>query len=302
MPTAKPLEKMREASPGRVSFMDGQGELPMLEISTAWSRADIYLNGAQVTHFSRQGEPPLVFVSHCSRFDAGQPIRGGIPIVFPWFGPREGMAQHGFARTKSWDPKEFAPAADGSVSVRLRLPDCPEGSSFPAFTADYIVTVSDKLKLELVVTNQSSEEALVFENCLHAYFQVSDIRDISITGLNGAVYLDKTANFAQRTETNEALKIGSEVDRIYLNTTSPVEIRDPGFGRIVRIHKQGSLSTVVWNPWLSKSQQMPDFGNDEYQHMVCIEPGNVSCNQLTLPPHESSHLVVELSSRALEEE
>jgi len=32
---------------------------------------------------------------------------------------------------------------------------------------------------------------------------------------------------------------------------------------------------------------MPDFGNDEYQRMVCIESGNVSSNQITLPPGRS---------------
>ena len=296
MDTQKAQQKVSAAKPGRVSFMDGQGELPMLEVSTPWSRADIYLNGAQVTHFSLFGEPPLVFMSHCSRFVPGQPIRGGVPVIFPWFGPREGMSQHGFARNQTWELKEFAPAADGSVSVRLRLPDCPEASAFPAFTADYIVTVSRNLRLELVVTNQSAEEALVFENCLHTYFQIASISGISITGLQGSTYLDKTDNFARKTETSDALRISSEVDRIYLDTVAPVEIHDPGFHRVIRIQKQGSRSTVVWNPWLAKAQQMPDFGNDEYERMVCVESGNVSSNQLTLPPHESATLAVELSS------
>jgi hypothetical protein len=40
---------------GRVSFLDGQGELPMLEITTPWSRAGIYLQGAHVTEFNQIG-------------------------------------------------------------------------------------------------------------------------------------------------------------------------------------------------------------------------------------------------------
>jgi glucose-6-phosphate 1-epimerase len=299
MPTDKPQDQPASLQPGRVSFTDGQGELPMLEITTAISRAELYLNGAHVTHFSRAGEPPLLFMSHCSRFDAGQPIRGGIPVIFPWFGPREGMAQHGFARNKTWELKEFAPAADGSVSVRLRLPDCPEASSFPPLTADYVVTVSDRLRLELIVTNQSAEESLTFENCLHTYLEVSDITAVSVTGLKGATYLDKVANFAQRTEASDRIRISSEVDRIYLNTPQAVEVEDPRLGRRIRIEKQGSLSTVVWNPWIAKAQQMPDFGNDEYQRMICVESGNVSSDQITLPPRESSKLIVELSSLPL---
>src|SRR5512137_1061790 len=151
MTTSKSATNAEPKTLGRVTFLDGQGELPMLEVSTRWSTAEIYLHGAHVTHFKKNDEPPLLFLSQCSRFAEGQPIRGGIPVVFPWFGSREGLGQHGFARVKAWDLKEFAPAPDGSVSVRLRLPDCPEASAFPAFTAEYLVTVNQSLTLQLVV-------------------------------------------------------------------------------------------------------------------------------------------------------
>jgi D-hexose-6-phosphate mutarotase len=179
------------------------------------------------------------------------------------------------------------------------LPDCPEASAFPPLTADYTVTVDQALTLKLTVTNQSKDESFTFENCLHTYFQVGDVTAISVAGLKGAKYLDKVANFAQGTETADAIRIASEVDRVYLDTTSAVEITDPVLSRKLRIEKQGSLSTVVWNPWIAKAQQMPDFANDEYQRMVCVESGNVSSNQITLPPGESSTLSVKLSSEKL---
>jgi D-hexose-6-phosphate mutarotase len=284
---------------GRVTFLDGQSELPMIEVSTPWSTAAIYLHGAHVTGFTRTKEPPMLFVSQCSRFAEEQPIRGGVPIVFPWFGSREGLPAHGFARLKAWDLKEVSPAPDGSVSVRFRLPDCPEASAFPPFTADYIVTVDQALTLKLVVVNKSHDEAFMFENCLHCYFEVGDINAVSITGLKGTKYLDKVANFAEKSETADAIKISSEVDRIYLNTPATVEIVDPRISRKIRIEKQGSLSTVLWNPWIAKAQQMPDFGNDEFQRMVCVESGNVGSNQISLPPGESSTLSVKVSTEAL---
>jgi D-hexose-6-phosphate mutarotase len=286
-------------TPGRVMFLDGQGELPMIGISTMWSSAEIYLQGAHITSFRKHGEQPLTFMSQCSRFTEGQPIRGGIPVILPWFGMREGMGNHGFARVKTWELKEFVPAPDGSVSVRFRLPDCPEASAFPPFTADYVITVSEALTLQLIVSNQAAEDPLVFENGFHTYFEVSDVTSISILGLKGISYLDKVANFAQRTEPNDAIRISSEVDRIYLNTTDAVEIHDPRLGRKIRIEKQGSNSTVVWNPWIARSQQMPDFGNDEYQRMVCVESGNVSSNEITLPPGRISTLTTKLTSLPL---
>jgi D-hexose-6-phosphate mutarotase len=62
------------------------------------------------------------------------------------------------------------------------------------------------------------------------------------------------------------------------------------------VEKQGSASTVVWNPWIAKSQQMPDFGNEEYKNMVCVESGNVAANEIKLPPGQTRTLTVKLSS------
>jgi len=254
------------------------------------------LQGAHVSHFKKKNEPPLLFLSQCSRFGEDQPIRGGIPIIFPWFGPREGLGQHGFARLKVWDLKEFAPAPDGSVTVRFQLREYPEASAFPPFTTEYTVTVSQALKLELAVTNNSRTDEFAFENCLHTYFEVGDIKAVSISGLKGITYLDKVARFAQKTETDDSIKIRSEVDRIYLNTTGAVEIVDTALRRRILVEKKASLSTVVWNPWIAKAHEMPDFGNEEYERMVCVESGNVASNQVRLPPGETSRLQVELSS------
>jgi glucose-6-phosphate 1-epimerase len=292
----------QETKPGslpRVAFLDGQGELPMIEVTTAHSTAEIYLQGAHVTGFRKHHEPPMLFMSQCSRFVEGQPIRGGIPVIFPWFGAREGMAQHGFARNKTWDLAEVVTSPDGSVSLRFRLPDSPEASTFSPFSAEYAVTVSGSLDLSLTIRNESAKEILVLENCLHTYFEVGDVTAVSIQGLRGLDYLDKVASFARKQETHDVLRISSEVDRIYLDASGPVEILDPRLGRRLLINKTGSASTVVWNPWIARAQQMPDFGNDEYTQMVCVESGNVGTNELTLAPGESSQLRVTLSSEPL---
>src|SRR5512142_2952442 len=92
--------------PGRVSLLEGNGEMTRIELQSDWSQAELYLHGGHVTDFRKKGEPPLLFTSQFSRFMPGQPIRGGIPIVFPWFGPREGEPAHGFARISEWDLHE----------------------------------------------------------------------------------------------------------------------------------------------------------------------------------------------------
>ena len=300
MATSDVPERLRRFEiPGRVTLQEGNGELTKVEVTTDWSTAEIYLHGAQVTDFQKKDEAPLLFTSQCSRFGRNQPIRGGVPVIFPWFGPREGEPMHGFARLTEWELHESVALPEGGATLRFSLPETAESGVWPSFTAHYVVTVTDCLTLELVVTNADPKQAFSFETCLHTYFGVGDIGDVSIAGLQGLSYLDKVDSFAQKTETADAIRIDSEVDRIYLDTPGPVEIQDRKLGRKVRIEKSGSASTVVWNPWIAKGQQMPDFGTDEYRRMVCVESGNVARNKLTLPPGKSTALRVKLGSAPL---
>ena len=286
--------------PGRVTFLDGNGDLPKVGIHSGASDAEIYLDGAQVTHFQKKDEAPLLFLSQFSRWQSGQPIRGGVPIVFPWFGACEGgAAMHGFARVKTWELKEIIPLPDGDVSLRFVLPDSAEAALMPKFAAEYVVTVGKALSLKLTIANESPDQDFTFENCLHTYFQIGDISAVSVTGLKGATYLDKTDNFARKTEPAGHIKIDQETDRIYLDTTSAVEIHDSKLQRRIVIEKSGSLSTVLWNPWIAKAQQMSDFGNEEYLKMLCVESGNVADNRITLPAGKSATLKVLVTSAPL---
>jgi D-hexose-6-phosphate mutarotase len=149
-----------------------------------------------------------------------------------------------------------------------------------------------------MVTNKSADE-FEFENCLHTYFSVGDIKAVKVVGLKGRNYLDQLNAFARRKERTEALRITSEVDRIYLDTTDTVEILDESLRRVIRVEKDGSASTVVWNPWMAKSKAMQDFGDEEYTGMICVESGNVAANVIRLAPGKSTHLKIKLSSAPL---
>lgn len=280
-----------------VTFLTGSGGLPKLEITTAWSTAEIYLHGAHVTYFQKRGEPPLLFLSDQSRFESGVPIRGGIPIIFPWFGkPADKPGQHGFVRNRSWTLKEIKTTDDGIVTTRLILPPDPELRA-DDITVEYEVAFSDGLSAEFIVTNKSAQ-AYAFENCLHTYFAIGDIHSLRVVGLQGVTYLDALDGHQRKTETAEAIRFAGEVDRAYVNTPHRVEIHDTARQRVIRVEKTGSASTVVWNPWIAKAKAMADFGNEEYQRMVCVESGNVAENQITLAPGGIASLKVKLSSEA----
>lgn len=277
--------------PEAVKFATGNGGLPKVVVETPSSTAEIYLNGAHVTHFQKKGEAPLLFLSSASEFTAGKAIRGGVPIIFPWFGGREGLPAHGFARNVQWDFKTQTLHTNGSISLHFHLP------SIEFFEVEYIVTVGDSLTMELIVGNTSDKDS-VFETCLHTYFAIGAIDSISITGLTGCSYMDKVEP-GDFTETAESIRIASEVDRVYTDTTATVEIIDPSMGRRIRVEKSGSHSTVVWNPWIAKSKAMADFGDEEYLQMVCVESGNIAANKITLSPGAGAAMKVVLSSEAL---
>lgn len=282
--------------PGRVSLREGHGGLPKLALTSEWSTAEVYPHGAHVTDFRRHGEPPVLFMSQCSQYAAGRPIRGGIPIILPWFGSRKGEGTHGFARLVEWELHEASTVPEGGVSLRFGLPNL---GGWPPFLANYIVTITDRLSLELILTNVSPDAECLVETCLHTYFQVGEISAVSIEGLEGLPYLDELENFAEKPGEAEAVRIAGEVDRIYLDTAAAVRIRDERLRRTIRVEKDGAASTVVWNPWVAKSRAMADFGDEEYHQMVCVESGNVKRNRLALAPGKSSALKLLLSAEPL---
>lgn len=274
--------------PDRVTVSSGNGGLPVIQLRSDHSTAEICPHGAHVTGFQKHGEAPLLFMSAASEFHVDKPIRGGVPVIFPWFGGREGMVAHGFARLAEWDLAAASVLPCGSVKVCFRLPaDDPHRVTFD-------VTVGASLTMELTVAN-SGAAPFSFESCLHTYFEIGDIRQVRVVGLQGVRYHDQLLA-ADRTETAAAICFGAETDRIYQDSGATVEIIDPVLERTIEVSKTGSKSTVVWNPWIEKSRRMPDFGDDEYLRMVCVESGNVREHTVTLAPGEQSRLTVEVRS------
>jgi len=286
--------------PGRVAMTPGPGGLTQIKATSNASTAEVCLHGAHVTGFQKNGEPPLLFMSAKSKFGPGLPIRGGVPVCFPWFGNRDGEPSHGFARLTEWELVKTSVDAAGAVTLRLALPLLHGQEAWQGLRTELIVTVAETLTLELVATNDSCGKTLEVENCLHTYFNIGDIDRISLTGLQGAAFDDFAlgAGGARRLGDAAPLRITQETNRVYPDNTDTVEIRDEILGRTVRVEKFQSRSTVVWNPWTT--QKMPDdFNPAEHRKMVCVESGNVKQNRVSLAPGTTASLKVVLSSGPL---
>ncbi len=279
--------------PGRVELATSPG-VPLLRLRGREGTVEFSPHGAHVTAWRPEGQAPVLFLSARSHFAEGRPIRGGVPLVFPWFGPRSAdpaAPAHGFARLRPWRLEDATVDADGVARAALTLADdAATRALWPyAFRTRFELEASRRLSLRLSVHNPS-DEAFSFEAALHTYFAVTDARACLVHGLEHTEYLDKTDGGRRKRQGGGPIRFTGETDRTYLHTAADCVLEDPGGGRRIRIQKTGAGATVVWNPWIDKARAMPDFGDDEWPGMVCVETAAAADDRVDLAPGASHTL------------
>ena len=275
---------------GALHFVDSGAGLPVADIQTPHASARVALQGAQVLAWQPAGQQPVLWVSKATVYEPGKGVRGGVPVCWPWFGAREGLPAHGFVRTRLWTVRETAQDAAGQVVLRLGMVDDASTRALWGFAFDLelVVTVGQTLCMALVTRNTGTA-AFTLTDALHTYFQVGDIAQTAVQGLDGCTYLDKLQDFAPARQTG-ALDFTGETDRIYVNTRADCLIEDKAWGRRIRVAKQGSASTVAWNPWSEREKAFADMAAGEHREMLCVETCNAGPDQVTLAPGQSHTL------------
>lgn len=277
---------------GQITFKSGSGGLAVADINNQYATATVFLHGAHVTSFRPKGQGEVLFLSGLSRFESGIAIRGGIPISWPWFADHptdKSKPAHGFARISDWEVR--GTEIDGGASrIRLGLSDNQYTSSLwpHAFDLVFIITVDEEVHLELIAKN-TGEEDFTISQAFHSYYHVSEINKVWAQGLDGCTYIDKVDNFQKKSQRGR-LEIKGETDRVYVDTAGDCLIHDPGLERKIRIKKQGSTSTVIWNPWIAKARQLRDLGDEDYTKFICVETANAADDLISLSPG-SKHIL-----------
>lgn len=286
------------ASPHVISLTRDQ--LTVLQIDGSQARVSAAVQGAHLYDWSPHGTAPVLFLSRHSGFKSGKAIRGGVPLCFPWFGPKaddSAAPQHGFARTRDWMVELAEVARDGSARLVFSLSaDERTRAAWPhEFAARFSITAGRELALALEVRN-TGRNPLSFGAALHTYLAVSDVRQISLGGLENTAYLDKVGGGSvPRCEGAEPIRFSGETDRVYIDTTSPCVVDDPVWRRRIHVAKSGSRSTVVWNPWTGKARAMADLGEESWPGFVCVETCNAGDDTVTISPGASHTLATQIS-------
>jgi D-hexose-6-phosphate mutarotase len=292
----------------QLKFVEGPGGLIFAEIDNALGTAYLCLQGAHITTFRpKDQDEPVVWLSDYAKFAPGKSIRGGAPVCWPWFGPHateSGFPGHGFARTVMWDVTATAALASSETGITLALLETEQTrAQWPHKSrVELNVVVGRSLKASLTTSNLG-DSAITIGEALHTYFQIGDIADIKVLGLDGCEYVDKVGvdkvgGVARRTQSG-AITFAGEVDRVYVNSEATCVIEDSRLKRRIIVAKSGSRSTVVWTPWAEKADKMGDFGPDGWRRMVCVESGNALDNVVVVPAGQSHRMSVEYSAEAL---
>lgn len=275
---------------------------------------EILLHGATVISWKSGGQEHL-WLSHKAVLNGSKPVRGGIPVVFPVFGPpppdnhpTSSLSQHGFARNVRWeflgrstsesnsllqksdegreaggDGKQSADSNTDDVCVKLDFglyassltPEVRKAWPYD-FGLVYSVTLArDGLQTIMNVRNEG-EESFDFQLLLHTYLRVKDISTVSVTGLLGATYVDKVLNATTHTDSASQLRIEGEIDRVYKRLKQDTtSVLESGKPRFDVI-RDNLDDTVIWNPWSAKAAAMSDFEpKDGWTNMLCVEVGSV---------------------------
>ncbi len=261
-----------------------RGSLACWQIHTPGARLLVAEQGAQLLEYGVRGEAPLIWLSRQAGYQTGQPVRGGVPLCWPWFGDLkrnppavqamyrqpEAAPFHGLARSVPWSLQDMVVQGDalGLTFVPDPLTDWPH----PLQVA-LEIHLDQRLSLVLT-THNPGPQPVWLSQALHTYLAVADIRQVRVPALAGCRYVDALRDW-QAFIQPDALTFAGETDRLYLDPPARLQVDDPAGRRRIYLEAQGSRSAVVWNPWTEKSRRLSQFDPQAWRQMLCIETANV---------------------------
>ena len=283
--------------PGIATVCEGNGGLPRVHITGPLGQGEMYLHGAHVTSWKPAGHDEMLFVSTKSRWEEGQAIRVESRSAFPGSAPRRTirtLQRMDSCVQKCGSSNPLSKTIDGVAVSMFSGSDDQTRRWWPVeFRVEHRVLFGSELSLELVCNNTGTVP-MRFEEALHTYNRVADVRDARLKGLDTACFLDNTDSNKEKTQSGD-VAIASPTDSAYVNTPNAVDLIDPTMRRRIRLRKINSLTTVVWNPWAEAAAKMRDLGDGEWRQFLCVEASNILGAAVNLPPGQVHKMTAALS-------
>ncbi|KUJ72418.1 hypothetical protein AVO41_00960 [Thiomicrospira sp. WB1] len=283
-----------------------QGALTLIEVNNDFARLVMTTHGASVLSFAPRldtGElqPDLLWVSERAHYSGEKPVRGGIPICWPWFGvsAEPGLPAHGFVRNMTWQLVSSDSDEQGRTRLTFRIHDTPQSRALWPWHFELSLEVLVGAELTLTLTSRNLDtKPFVITEAMHSYFSVSDANEVFVTGLGDSVCHDKLTDLPPY-RAEDVLSIVPPLDRVYLNQPGQVQLHDPGKKRNIEIEKTGATATVVWNPGAELIGGFDDMDNQAWSKMLCVEAGNVLDQSIVVAPQASHAFRLHLRAKPL---
>lgn len=260
------------------------GNLPAIEIRHGDAKAVILEQGAHLITYGIDGENPVVWCNPYAVYEEGTPVRGGIPVCWPWFGDiswnpsavqamcsgDEAPPFHGLVRNLAWTSGPSVIEEEGtSITFTVEITE----EQFPCWPhharLSIKFTVGKSLTLEMTTENLGGT-AIAVSQALHTYYAVSNSEQLAFSGLRGLSYFDVLNDWKSKTQIDEP-RLTQETTNAYTATPDVLEIRDFEWQRKTVLTVRGSKSAILWNPGKDRSLVLDQFNADAWKGMVCLE-------------------------------
>lgn len=248
--------------------------------------------GATVVSWKVQGDEKL-WLSEGSKLDGSKAVRGGIPLVFPRFGPAgshaptDQLPQHGFARRCVWEFLGEVNPTTVQFGLGPENLDADTKSAWPYdFTLIATIELASPSQLNISLTVENTDKTPFDFNVLfHTYYRVPEVEKVSVEGFTELKFYNKVKD-SHEESTLQPITIHEEVDRVYRSTPDSAVIKFDQKPLFTVENSKSLTDTVVWNPWTATAEKMADFAPKQgFHQMVCVENGNV-CGFTSLKPEE----------------
>ena len=270
--------------------------IELIEIENEFAKAVITTHGASVLSYQPQNQQDLLWVSSEAVFDGSKPVRGGIPICWPWFGnaTTEGWPAHGFVRNQVWQLEKAEQLENGHTSITLQIEHTEQSKRYfsPDFKLSLKVEVGPKLRLTLSTKLQGTETAEITE-ALHTYFNIANPETLKVSGLAGSMHFDKLDETKPAEPQGDLVELLPPRDSVYQNQSNDMVIHDTENQRNIHIKTDNVRSAVIWNPGPEIVKSFSDINNQGWKEFACVEPGNVLSDAQIVTPEKVHRLTVE---------
>jgi glucose-6-phosphate 1-epimerase len=268
--------------PEGVAFTTDPGGRAAVRLRGPGGSTEVALTGAQVLLW-RASDTDVLWTASKAEYAPNKPVRGGIPLVFPWFGDHgtdPKLPAHGFARTLQW---RLIAARPGPAAQFAVAADEQTRTLWPHdFRLTLTVSLEHTLRLTLAIENPG-EQPFRCESAMHTYLSVGDIHTATVHGLEGLPCVEQAQTPEADWDRLAPLRFRAETDRIFQDTGPRLELRAPALGRTVELTSD-ARSTVVWNPWSAKGARLSQLTADDWRRFCCIESANVREHAIVLAP------------------